>query len=993
MKRSSRTTNPSRCTDVPKLRKKRHKKEPFDVEIVQETSQKISIIDFDNVDIPANAFSPKEHDLILINKEINKAEVTNETDEAYEEENYETDEAYEEENYEESEAESLIDEELNTHFTDIIHDVPLIDIIEEDPLSDEILEEKSSEFRGFDGEYGPYFPNFTSSMLYIWITKHMISTSAYEDLVKILTHDGFRKEDVIQNIRRMRKWRYRLPLLTVHQHDVPVCQAKAPSILVSTKKAFTISPLAHLEYILNNPTIMPKLYFGPGVLREEKSEFWHGNLWQDSPFFGEHEIRCNNGVTYKAGDFVLCQTSFQFICRIRSIVTNEINKDCKVKVDRLLQHHNLPNCRFDSDRHTRGNGKELWIVEGDSTFIDPENIRKPISVWLRDLPEPQTYSYYVQEIVYNFNGRWKYRDISKRHRLPCEYITIRPPPLQIPTFKIFLDIYYDNFGTYRNVYHSLGGVYMQIGNMLQSDRKLLKNHFLIGFVPFGTSFDDFIKPVLKDIQCLENGFIMSTLYGDAWVVGGIGCITADLPQGNDLAGVKRHNALHGCRTCNASIEQFTDPSYNYAENARFKQHTEKQFVDIKNQQTKMGKEQLATEYGLTITSGSLSVLKWDNHVQTLHDIYHAMAGKARTLLDATLNIFNATGEEAFLTCWKNIEKPACWCRMPNPLRHRQSFMFSDVLKLAILMPFILRRFLKPCYIKPDILKKWQENSSKKPVTQLCSLWTTEAKTLKLAFSTTMTEHIYKELQEMLNKERDMLIQLFPEYFTNLPNLHVNTHLLQHAQNFATLVNTAVGVKEIVHRTFKVIVPHTNRKVIELSLTQQYNVRQALRHVVDGWKDPRFGEFANTFSNLTTDLKLHKIFSNWYAIENPPLFSQDEENGKYINLNLEIIGIGVLNTTEDPIRLKLRVGDIIELAENSEGIIYAKIKAIFVHQANDGHNYAFFQFYRFQELNFLDSVLECPYYKVRTSEEAYNEIFWVGNAGTVVTTNNDKTKKK
>jgi hypothetical protein len=52
-----------------------------------------------------------------------------------------------------------------------------------------------------------------------------------------------------------------------------------------------------------------------------------------------------------------------------------------------------------------------------------------------------------------------------------------------------------------------------------------------------------------------------------------------------------------------------------------------------------------------------------------------MAGKARILLDATFNIFNANGEKEFLKHWKCIEKPTYWSRMPNPVQHRQSFMF------------------------------------------------------------------------------------------------------------------------------------------------------------------------------------------------------------------------------------------------------------------------------------------------------------------------------
>jgi hypothetical protein len=54
----------------------------------------------------------------------------------------------------------------------------LLDIVEKEVLADsdddDILEEESSDFRAFDGEYGPYFPNFTSTMIFIWITKHMI---------------------------------------------------------------------------------------------------------------------------------------------------------------------------------------------------------------------------------------------------------------------------------------------------------------------------------------------------------------------------------------------------------------------------------------------------------------------------------------------------------------------------------------------------------------------------------------------------------------------------------------------------------------------------------------------------------------------------------------------------------------------------------------------------------------------------------------------------
>ncbi|RIB18662.1 hypothetical protein C2G38_2183997 [Gigaspora rosea] len=132
-----------------------------------------------------------------------------------------------------------------------------------------VLENTFSNFKGFD------------------------ATSEYEDLVKIITHPEFRTEDVPKNIWQVRRWRNRLPLVETRQHNVPLCMKKTLSTYKSTKKAFTISPLIHLERVLNNPALMPEMYFGPGVVTKEKQEFWHGELWQDSLLFGEFEIKNN----------------------------------------------------------------------------------------------------------------------------------------------------------------------------------------------------------------------------------------------------------------------------------------------------------------------------------------------------------------------------------------------------------------------------------------------------------------------------------------------------------------------------------------------------------------------------------------------------------------------------------------------------------------------------------------------------------------------------
>ncbi|EXX78796.1 hypothetical protein GLOIN_2v1765417 [Rhizophagus irregularis DAOM 181602=DAOM 197198] len=67
--------------------------------------------------------------------------------------------------------------------------------------------------------------------------------------------------------------------------------------------------------------------------------------------------------------------------------------------------------------------------------------------------------------------------------------------------------------------------------MPQVLRQKLKNHFLLGFIPFAATCDDVLKLLISDIKELESGFEMD-----------LGDITSDLPDGNEQAGVKNHNA-------------------------------------------------------------------------------------------------------------------------------------------------------------------------------------------------------------------------------------------------------------------------------------------------------------------------------------------------------------------------------------------------------------------------------------------------------------------
>ena len=37
------------------------------------------------------------------------------------------------------------------------------------------------------------------------------------------------------------------------------------------------------------------MYFGPGIEVSEAVELWHGQIWKESPIFGETSLLINNG--------------------------------------------------------------------------------------------------------------------------------------------------------------------------------------------------------------------------------------------------------------------------------------------------------------------------------------------------------------------------------------------------------------------------------------------------------------------------------------------------------------------------------------------------------------------------------------------------------------------------------------------------------------------------------------------------------------------------
>jgi len=99
-----------------------------------------------------------------------------------------------------------------------------------------------------------------------------------------------------------------------------------------------------------------------------------------------------------------------------------------------------------------------------------------------------------------------------------------------------------------------------------------------------------------------------------------------------------------------------------------------------------------------------------------------------------------------------------------------------------------------------------------------------------------------------------------EEFGNLPNLHINLHLVFHAKNYGTLINVQVGNKEMVHKIFKDMVTRTNKKNIELDMIKQDTTLYAMRHLAEGGIDWQLSRSNNTFKNISKEIR--HLFMTW-----------------------------------------------------------------------------------------------------------------------------------
>ncbi|CAB4475677.1 unnamed protein product [Rhizophagus irregularis] len=749
---------------------------------------------------------------------------------------------------------------------------------------------------GYTGDSGPYFPSLTAMWMFIWFTKNSIGTHAYHELVKIIRHPKFKADEVPYSVTTLKKIHKGLPLLP-----------------------FT-----------------------------GKIEIWHGDLWKESPLFGETSIVIND-VTFKAGEWIEYkefhdQHTLNRVGRITGIVMiDESLPDRFFRIQTTRTFYELPGTLKSKERYQRLQlHNELWLEEIRST-IKIQDLIRHVNVWIKDdnTPRLPTFEFSIQEIIYTFNGRQKIRHVSLRHKLPIEYIS---------------------------------------APQLPSDMKELQNG---------------IPMMIKDEQ--------------VWISAGFGMGTADLPQGNDMAGIKRHNAEYGCRTCKVSQSQLSDADFDIFQNGRYHHLTSRIYDEIKTARNGTTKKNIAQEHGLCLNPNILDDLARDRHLQTPQDPFHCLAGLARRLLDHLFNHeLERSGLDALHSTWLIFEMPRNWKRIQSPITHLDSYWMSDSLRLVMIMPFILSRCLnttqlKQCFVI-TVKNNFELTNSRQVKAVIVKTWSLFARLCAKVFANVFHKSDYQALDQLVIKLTRILNKIYPDMITTLPNIHVLRHLPLIAATYGTLQNVSVSLKEMMH---------------------------GLRYVIDNGYDARIPEGGgNCIRSILKDEQLICLLEGWYIsvpahhitrLEEYNMVEQEQENvieppqecffnirvhkkwntkriekegfvkkisneiqknlyeayRHYLNKETAISfktleyydAISYTIIKEDNVDISIHVGEVIDIEDDgTKNREYALIRGIFTHQANDYKKYAFFILDWYYDTGRIDDLTGCRIYGLQESKD-------------------------
>jgi hypothetical protein len=130
---------------------------------------------------------------------------------------------------------------------------------------------------------------------------------------------------------------------------------------------------------------------------------------------------------------------------------------------------------------------------------------------------------------------------------------------------MFFTMFTDDFGTYGKVMHKTNGKYVSLGNLPYAMQCLLRNVLALTLAPPGTPPEVASEAFAQGLRDFSFPRVMDLgpKLGKVIVVGGLGVLFVDTPEGQDIIGNMRQNCGCGCRECLCPKDHTDDLEANF----------------------------------------------------------------------------------------------------------------------------------------------------------------------------------------------------------------------------------------------------------------------------------------------------------------------------------------------------------------------------------------------------------------------------------------------
>jgi len=137
---------------------------------------------------------------------------------------------------------------------------------------------------------GHRFPSYTYAAFSIFLAVSRLSRRSYSTLVQIVQHPNFSVPNVPSYSQAKRLLR-EVRTIPTYVHNLPVVKTNSSEGTSKvTTPAYLHSVTDIIKRAMESEILRTHMYFGAGQRVDNAQEFYHGDLWKESPLFGVDSV-------------------------------------------------------------------------------------------------------------------------------------------------------------------------------------------------------------------------------------------------------------------------------------------------------------------------------------------------------------------------------------------------------------------------------------------------------------------------------------------------------------------------------------------------------------------------------------------------------------------------------------------------------------------------------------------------------------------------------